>query len=430
MTDIEERLRSAMHAAVDNAVPPPNLVAAVIRRHRRHVGLVAGITALAIALAAIPAAVAASYGSRHSTGPAQGGSPTPSWSSGPPSVRHLPWRFRGLSMPAADVPLPLLLSGDRPAWFRAASGQRRELRAEPIAGLPFSKNGYNLTRVSGGWVAEPYPGAPACCAGLAVPLYFVADGARTAKRIGTGYSASAAEKAGAVWLTSYPGRKTRLGTARATVREVTVNGAALGPAVHLPAGYYLDRAVGPDLLLSKVDQGPLPVVDKLWNPVTGRLVRAITGVIGASGTQIAWQSSLHCGTCVLRLAGVATGGSVTVALPRDTQAFGGTFSADGRLLAIAMSTSATPRGEVRQVRLGVIDTTTGRLTVLPGTSVRAVTADVLSFGWLADSHRLVAILGTLNRAVQISSWRPGDQHLRVATLVPPPGLWPVLGESG
>jgi hypothetical protein len=430
MTEIEDRLRAAMHAAVDDAAPPPNLVAVVIRRHHRHVGVAACLTVLAVALAVVPAAVAASHGNRHGTQPALGGSPAPSRPSGPASFRHLPARFRGLPIPAADIPLPLPLSGDRPAWFRAVTGQRRELRTEPIAGLPFSTNGYNLTRVQGGWVAEPFPGAPACCAGPAVPLYFVADGARTARRIGTGYSASAAEQTGAVWLTTYQGRATRIGTARAMVREVTVSGAALGPAVHLPAGYYLDRAVGSDLLLSKVDQGPLPDVDKLWNPVTGRVVRAITGVIGASDTQIAWQSSLSCGSCVLRLANELTGASVSVALPRNTRAFGGTFSADGRLLAIAMSTSASPRGKVALARLAVIDTISGRLTILPGTSVRAVTIDVLSFGWLAGSHRLVATLGHLDGPVQIASWRPGDPHLRVARLVPPPGMWPVVGESG
>ena len=426
MTEIENRLRAAMHAAVDDAVPPSDLAGVVIRRHRRHVGLMAGITALAIALVAVPAAVAASHGNRHGTWPAQRGSPTPAWSSGPASFQHLPSRFRGVPMPPADVPLPLPLSGDRPAWFRAVSGQR----TEPIAGLPFAKNGYNLTRVRGGWVAEPYPGAPACCAGPAVPLYFIADGARAASRIGTGYSASAAEQTGAVWLTTYPGRKTRVGTARATVREVTVRGAALGPAVHLPAGYYLDRAVGSDLLLSKVDQGPMPVVDKLWNPVTRRVVRAITGVIGSSDTQVAWQSSLTCGSCALRIANVITGTTSTIALPANTRAFFGTFSADGRLLAVAMSTSATPGGEVALARLGVIDTISGRLTILPGSSVRAVTEEILSFGWLADGHRLVAILGTLGGPVQIAAWRPGDSRPQVARVVPPPGLWPVLGESG
>lgn len=101
-----------------------------------------------------------------------------------------------------------------------------------------------------------------------------------------------------------------------------------------------------------------------------------------------------------------------------------------RLLAFGMSTSATPDGKVVLARLGVIDTTSGRLTVVPGSSVRAITEDVMGFGWLADSHRLVATLGTLGRPLQIASWRPGDPHMRVARLVPPPGLWPVVSESG
>ncbi len=421
MNDIENRLRAAMHAAVDDAMPPADLVGTVVRRHRRHVGVVVGLMVLALAAVAVPAAVAASQAQR--SGAASAGH---SHSPGPARSHHLSSRFRGLPMPASDLPLPLPLSGCRPAWLLAATGHR----LEPIAGLPWEKNSYNLTRVSGGWVAEPYPGAPACCAGPAVPLYFVADGARAATRIGTGYSASAAARSGAVWLTTYRGRRARIGTARGTVREISVSGRALGPAVRLPAGYYLDRAVVSDLLLSKADQGPMPAVDELWDPVTDSVVRDFTGVIGASDTQIAWQSSLGCGRCALRLTSMLTGVSVAVTLPRNTRAFGGTFSADGRLLAIAMSTSATHGGEVTQARLGVIDTTSGRLTVLPGTSVRAVTEDLLTFGWHAGGDRLVAIAGHLDGPAQIAYWRPGDEHLRVARIVPPPGLWPVVGESG
>ena len=58
MTEIEDRLRDAMHAAVDDAMPPPNLVAAVIRAHRRHVGLVACLAVAAVVLGAVSAAVA------------------------------------------------------------------------------------------------------------------------------------------------------------------------------------------------------------------------------------------------------------------------------------------------------------------------------------------------------------------------------------
>jgi hypothetical protein len=81
-------------------------------------------------------------------------------------------------------------------------------------------------------------------------------------------------------------------------------------------------------------------------------------------------------------------------------------------------------------RLGVIDMSSGRLTVLTGSSVSAVTEDVMEFGWLADGHRLVAVLGHQDGPMQIASWRPGDSRLHVARLVPPPGLSPVLGESG
>src|SRR5215475_14549729 len=178
-----------------------------------------------------------------------------------------------------------------------------------------------MTRLSGGWAAAPYPGGPACCAGRPVQIYYIADGSRVAKRIGAGYSASAAAVPGAVWLTNYQGRNTKVGTAAGKVREVSVTGKPIGPVITLPKGYYIKRAVGPYLLLSKVDQGPLPQTDMLWSPATGQPLREFTGVIASGAAQIAWQPSIHCGTCAVHVVNVLSGKTATIALPRNTWAY-------------------------------------------------------------------------------------------------------------
>jgi hypothetical protein len=423
MIDIESRLRAAMHSAVDDAVPPRDLAATVIRRHRRHTGLAVGFTLLAVIVVFVPAVLAASHGpGRPAIGPGQTGSPSPSRSHAPSPFSHLPTRFRGPELALGGM--QLFMTGSTPEWYAPATSQ-----VGHIAGLPFSKNGYDMTRLSGGWAATPYPGGPACCAGRPVQIYYVADGSRVAKPIGTGYSASAAAAPGAVWLSNYQGRKTKVGTAAARVREFSGTGKAIGPIITLPKGYYIKRAVGPYLLLSKFDQGPLPATDLLWDPASGRPVRTFTGVIASGAAEIAWQPSIHCGTCAVHIVNVRSGQAATIALPANTWAYSGTFSADGHLLALAASTSRVAGGAAVLARLGVVDTSNARLTFLRGSSIRAATEDLLTFGWLEATQRLVAVLGREGTPVQIAAWQPGQPGLRVAPLTSPPGMWPTLGDA-
>jgi hypothetical protein len=412
-----------MHAAVDDAVPPRDLAATVIRRHRRHTWLAVGLTILAVIVVSVPAAIAASHGAgKPVIGPGQTGSPSPSRSHAPSPFSHLPTRFRGPELALGGM--QLFMTGSTPEWYSPAARQ-----VEQIAGLPFSKNGYNMTRLSGGWAATPYPGGPACCAGRPVQIYYVADGSPVARPIGTGYSASAAATPGAVWLSNYQGRKTKVGTSAAQVREFSVTGKPIGPVITLPKGYYIKRAVGFYLLLRKFDQGALPVTDVLWDPASGRPVRTFTGVIASGASEIAWQPSIHCGKCAVHIVDVLTGKAATVALPANTWAYSGTFSADGRLLAVAMSTSRVENGMVVLARLGVVDTDSARLTFLRGSSTQAATEDLLTFGWLEASQRLVAVLGREGTPVQIAAWQPGQPGLRVAPLTSPPGMWPTLGDA-
>jgi hypothetical protein len=64
MTEIERRLRTALHAAVDQEQPPANLLESVMARHRRHRvrTVVAGVVIIAAGALALPPAAAALHG--------------------------------------------------------------------------------------------------------------------------------------------------------------------------------------------------------------------------------------------------------------------------------------------------------------------------------------------------------------------------------
>jgi hypothetical protein len=77
MTEIERRLRAAMHAAVDDEQPPANLLGSVRTRHRRHRTrtAVAGVAIVAAGAVALPPATSALRGpapsSRRASSPAR-----------------------------------------------------------------------------------------------------------------------------------------------------------------------------------------------------------------------------------------------------------------------------------------------------------------------------------------------------------------------
>jgi hypothetical protein len=141
MTDVENRLRAAMHAAVDGEeASAGELIRQVHRRHRRHNARVAGIAALVLAAAAVPAAIAL-HGAA-----VPGTRPPASHSTQPP--RQLPATMSGLPMPAGTNFRVLISTGDGAAWYSTATR-----RTEPITGLPASQGGYGFSRVEGGFTA-------------------------------------------------------------------------------------------------------------------------------------------------------------------------------------------------------------------------------------------------------------------------------------
>jgi hypothetical protein len=312
--------------------------------------------------------------------------------------RTLPW--------ATSLRLPI--TGMQPVWFSPASGD-----SAPIGGLPDVNSGYQFTRTDGGWAVQANPAGLLECSGCAkpsMPVWFLADGARSVTRVGTATLVAPSATAGAVWLTNYlPGLS--MATTAGVAQEVSSTGASLHAPVKLPAGYLIDQATDRGLLLAPVDQQPGTTADKLWNPAAPRASRTFTGVIAASPTEIAW--TLPCvSTCRVQVLDLATGRQTSVALPSGSSAAGAAFSPSGQLLALQLSYGLDG---ALAMRLDVATVATGQLTDVPRTSV---SSDALfAFGWPTQGDNLVAEF-TFMPTMQLASWHPGASRLAVSVLRP------------
>jgi hypothetical protein len=319
----------------------------------------------------------------------------------------------------------LLLTGSRPGWLQTATG-----RFQPIIGLPPWAAGYGFTRAAGGWAVRRYSPPQAICqvCDASPAVYFVGDQSARATVVGAAYDAAAAASAGDLWLTAYlPGAN--ISAASGTTQEVTVAGQGVGPPSQLPPGYVIDRAVNGGLLLAAYAQKQGPVRDYLWDQGTGQFVRTFTNVIAASPGQIAWDPCL--GMCALKIRTAGAGKHSTVrsvGLADGAWAVAGTFSSDGRLLAVQVTTRLRRDGSAAATRLEVINTATGRLTVVPGTTVSSMIG--VSFGWQAGRDRLLAALALPSGSVELASWHPGAARMSLQTLRLPAGASPVLGDRG
>ena len=308
-----------------------------------------------------------------------------------------------------DDSLRLPVAGQQPAWFWPATG-----RMEPIGGLPRERSGYLFIRIGGGWAVRPAAaGVRGCgsCAGLPLPVYFLADHARSAARVGTADEVAPAATAGALWLTSYPpDADTR--TAAGTAQEVSVGGVPLRSPLRLPAGYLIDQATDRGLLLAPVIQRPGLSAYTLWDPAAVRASRTFTGVIAASASEIAWTQGCA-PRCLVRVLDLATGRDTVARLPAGSSAANGAFSPGGAFLALQVSFGSGGNGGALAMELEVASVASGRLTIVPGTWV---SSDALvGFGWPGDGDSLVAELSFTTK-VQIASWRPGTARLAVAVI--------------
>jgi hypothetical protein len=318
-----------------------------------------------------------------------------------------------------------LLDGRAPAWYSLATG-----RIQPIAGLPPSQFPYSVTRVGGGWAAIPSPKGHACgpdCPDPRLPVYDIADGLVAAQRVGVTQEISPGAGRGQIWLETYPPGTHDMSKASATARLAVGSAWALGTPQSLPAGHLIQQAFGRDLLLSGTVQGAGPVNYELWDPAALRVVRTFPDVIAAGANEVAWN---HCSGCGVRVYDLRTRQSRTVAVPAGTWAYDGTFSADGRFLAVHLSGSVTPAGRATLDRIAVIDLRGRHLRVLPGSAVGVDLPEALSFGWRGGGDTLIAAVTGLKPVMQVGTWRPGAARLRVRKFSVRSGMTVVVGPYG
>jgi hypothetical protein len=327
-----------------------------------------------------------------------------------PGLPAEPDGIGGPTLPWADS-LRLPATGTRPAWFSPATG-----RSAPIGGLPADSSGYQFTRIAGGWAVLASSAGKTAHDDYAVPplpVWFLADGARSVTRVGTANQVAPAAAAGALWLTSYP-LGAGAGTAAGTAREVSLTGAPLGAPVRLPPGYVIDQATDRGLLLAPVSPQGRTTADKLWDTAASRSSRTFDSVIAATPNEIAWAP--RCGSlCLVQVLNLATGRQTVVELPKGSSAASAAFSPGGGFLALQLSLDNTGDDGALAMQLEVASVTSGRLTAVPGTFV---SSDALvGFGWPADSDSLVAEF-IFTTKTQLASWHPGASRLAV-TVVPP-----------
>jgi hypothetical protein len=227
---------------------------------------------------------------------------------------------------------------------------------------------------------------------------------------------------GALWLVTWrPGADM---STSGTAQQVTVTGQALGPAVRLPPGCGIDRAVGNALLLSPNLQGQGPVLDKLVDPGTGRVIRVFTNVIAAGPEQVAWEPCPA--RCTIKVLNLPAGTVTSVPLAHGSWVFNAEFDATGRLLAAQVVAAVKPSGESAATRIEVIDTVTGHVAAVPGTLISTQVG--LTFGWDGGTDRLLATVFSRSAVVRLGSWQPGDGHLYIHTARIPAGCSLVIGE--
>ena len=205
-----------------------------------------------------------------------------------------------------------------------------------------------------------------------------------------------------VWVIDLePGRSLVLG-----VREVTVNGETTVPATRPPTPRWPLGAVRDGLLL----EGDESVI--VWDPRTDRIVRRLAispGQLGPGSADVVTMcSDAYCS--VLRLIDVETRARRDVDAPLNLtpEPWSGAFSPDGRMLAIPLRAAGQPQTAVR--KLALVDVASGRLAVVPGSTVPAGYTLV---AWSADGRHVFLTGGDRGKHRVIVGYRLGTRTAHV-----------------
>ena len=384
-------------------------------RPPRWVWIIAGVAAVAV-LVGVAVARAGPHPAAPVSAVTSPGAPGNAGFGMPP---RKPARMVGQPLPRG-AGLRLVLGGQKPAWLWVATG-----RTEPIRRLPRRDNGYQLIRIASGWAALPFPGNGVSCYNCArrpMPVYYIADGSRQARRLGVADFAAPAATTGAVWLVSYRAGAVMPAT-EGTAQEFSVSGGTLGPRYRLPRGYVIDQGTAAGLLLVPELARAGVVRYQLWQPGTRRVSRFFPNVIAASPREIAWMPACTA-RCAVHMLNLEGGPGRVIPLPGRSRAYQGAYSPDGRLLALQVTARIGAGGRASETRLVVAAVGSGTLTAVPGTTIGAGIG--IDFGWQPGSGQLAAV-ASLQDGWQVAVWHPGDARVYVAVTRAPAGSWPVVG---
>jgi hypothetical protein len=299
---------------------------------------------------------------------------------GPSPLRGAPLgNNTGLRLVVADNP-PFVLDVD--------SG-----RETPVAGVPVTHSVL--------WVAPVGGRAAAIVTGIgtAARVYAVRRRGERALSLGTGSDVTPGVDGRSVWIKSF-----EIGSS-CTLREVRLGGALVRFPQPFPCAWF----VGPD-----TPRGLVVRRTRLVDPDTFRTTRTFRwGVVAAAGAHLLLAGP---GTkfTLLDTASAADGN-----LPWPS-ILGGRGDAvvdpSGRFIAIEFGDPAWSGGSLQVLDVWVLDTRTGRLTELPGAPV-FVLLKFTSMAW-TDDGRLV-LLGETGTRDFVAVWRPGEERLRVKSVMLP-----------
>jgi len=146
--------------------------------------------------------------------------------------------------------------------------------------------------------------------------------------------------------------------------------------------------------------GLAPAMSDQWHRWLGALAWPKPG-------QVAWGI---CAGCAVHVFELRTGAATTVRVPARNWIYDGTFSSDGRLLAVHISGGVRPDSYATRSRIAVIDLRTRRLRILPGSAVGTDLPEAMIFGWQGGGETLIAAV-TGRTVTQIATWRPGAAGL-------------------
>ncbi len=216
------------------------------------------------------------------------------------------------------------------------------------------------------------------------------------------------------------------------LRLVNFSGQQLGTPIELPTGWVPSGGVVHDGI---VIYQPIPGQRtssnpnlEVWNPLSRQVIRAFDNAteVAANGEILAWQDARNCGPhCLLHLTDVRTGAQRNLLMPHGTTPDSGSFSPDGRTLAVRVWFDLAQPPRRSSTAVAIVDVATGRIRLLPGSEQTLVNPDPGTAGmfeptWSQDGWVFFTAYGSRH----VLAWHEGRPNAVVLSHAGLPYLSP------